>query len=69
MKDNIFNKVKDNILKKEFDKCKVKDNILKKEFDKCKVVHALKQPKNLLSWLSKLKVQNFISEKYGFVSL
>ena len=55
MKDNIFNKVK--------------DNILKKEFDKCKVVHALKQPKNLLSWLSQLKVQNFISEKYGFVSL
>ena len=26
----------------------VKDNRLKKVFDKCKVIHALKQPKNLL---------------------
>ena len=43
----------------------MKDNKLKKAFDKCKVIHALKQPKNLLLFLSKLKSQNCISEKYG----
>ena len=37
----------------------------KKVFDKCKVIHALKQPKNLLHLLSKPKVQNCISKKYG----
>ena len=31
----------------------VKDKKLKKVFDKCKVMHALKQPKNLLRLLSK----------------
>ena len=35
------------------------------EFDKCKVIHALKQPKNLLCLLRKPKVQTCISEKYG----
>ena len=43
----------------------VKDNKLKKVFDKCKVIHALKQPKNLLCLLNKPKVQTCISEKYG----
>ena len=43
----------------------MKDNKLKKSFDKCKVMHALKQPRNLLGLLSKPKVENFISEKYG----
>ena len=43
----------------------VKDNKLKKVFYKCKVTHALKQPKNLLCLLSKPKIQNCISEKYG----
>ena len=42
----------------------VKDNKLKKIFDKCKVIHALKQPKNLLRSLSKPKVEICISEKY-----
>ena len=43
----------------------MKDNKLKKVFDKCKVIHALKQPKNLLHLLNRPKVQNCISEKYG----
>ena len=43
----------------------VKDKKLKKVFGKCKVIHALKQPKNLLRLLSKSKVQNCISKKYG----
>ena len=43
----------------------VRDKKLKKVFDKCKVIHALKQPKNLLRLLSKPKVQNCISKKYG----
>ena len=43
----------------------VKDSKLKKVFDKCKVIHALKQPKNLLCLLSQPKVQNCISEKHG----
>ena len=43
-----------------------KDNRLEKVFDKCKVMHALKQPKNLLCLLSKPRVQTYISEKYGF---
>ena len=43
----------------------VKDKKLKKVFDKCRVIHALKQPKNLLRLLSKPKVQNCISKKYG----
>ena len=38
---------------------------MKKVFDKCKVIRALKQPKNLLCLLSKPKVQNCISKKYG----
>ena len=42
-----------------------KDNRLKKVFDKCKVIHALKQPKNLLRLSSKPNVQTCISEKYG----
>ena len=42
----------------------MEDNKLKKVFDKCKVIHALKQPKNVLSLLSKLKIQTGISEKY-----
>ena len=41
----------------------MKDNKLKKVFDKCKVLHALKQSKNLLRLLSKPKVQNCICEK------
>ena len=47
----------------------VKDKRLKNVFDKCKVIHALKQPKNLVRLLSKPKVQNCISKKYAFVSL
>ena len=43
----------------------VKDKKLKKVFDTCKVIHALKQPKNLLRLLNKPKVQNCISEKHG----
>ena len=43
----------------------VKDNRLKKVFDKFKVILTLKQPKNLLCLLSKPKVQTYISEKYG----
>ena len=43
----------------------VKDNRLKKVFDKCKLILALKQPKNLLRLLSHPKVQTCISEKYG----
>ena len=43
----------------------MKDNTLRKAFDKCKVIHALKQPKNLLRLLSKPKVQTYISGKYG----
>ena len=43
----------------------VKDSKLKKVFDKCKVIHALKQPKNLLRLLNRPKVQNCISEKHG----
>ena len=43
----------------------VKDKKLKKVFDKCKVIHALKKPKNLSHLLSKQKVQNCISKKYG----
>ena len=43
----------------------VKDNNLKKVFDKCTVIHALKQPKNLVRLLNKPKVENCISEKYG----
>ena len=42
----------------------MKDNKLKKVFDKCKVIHALKQPKILLHLLNKPKVQNCTSEKY-----
>ena len=38
---------------------------MKKVINKCKVIHALKQPKNLLRLLSKPKVQTCISEKYG----
>ena len=38
---------------------------MKKVFDKCKVIYALKQPKNLLRLLKRLKVQNCISEKHG----
>ena len=34
----------------------MKDKKLKKVFDKCKVIHALKQPKNLLRLLSQPKV-------------
>ena len=34
-------------------------------FDKCKVIHALKQPKNLLRLFSKPKIQTCISEQYG----
>ena len=34
----------------------VKDSKLKKVFDKCKVIHALKQPKNLLHLLNRPKV-------------
>ena len=45
----------------------VKDKKLKKVFDTCKVIHALKQPKNLLRLLSKPKVQNCISENHGFL--
>ena len=41
----------------------MKDNKLKKVFDKS--IHYLKQPKNLLRLLSKLKVQHCISKKYG----
>ena len=44
---------------------KVKDDKLEKVFDKCKVIHALKQPRNLVRLLSKPKVENCISEKYG----
>ena len=43
----------------------VKDKNSKKVFDKCKVIHVLKQPKNLFRSLSKPKVQNCISKKYG----
>ena len=43
----------------------MKDNRLRKAFDKCKVIHALKQPKNLLRLLSKPKIQTSISGKYG----
>ena len=43
----------------------VKDNRLKKVFDKCKVKDALKQPKNLLRLFSKPKGQTCISEKHG----
>ena len=43
----------------------VKDKKLKKVFDKCKVIHALKQPTNLLRLLSQPKVQNCISKKNG----
>ena len=43
----------------------VKDNRFKKVFDKCKVIHALKQPKNLLRLSSKPNVQTCIFEKYG----
>ena len=43
----------------------VKDNKLKKVLDKCKIIHALKQPKNLLRLQNRPKVQNCISEKYG----
>ena len=42
----------------------VKDSKLKKAFDKCEVIHALKQPKNLLLLLNRPKVQNCISEKH-----
>ena len=42
-----------------------RDKRLGKVFDKCKVMHALKQPKNLLCLLSKPRVQTYISEKYG----
>ena len=45
----------------------VKDNKLKKYLTNVKLIHALKQPKNLLRLLSKLKVQNCISEKYGLL--
>ena len=38
---------------------------MKKVFDKCKLIHALKQPKNLLRLFSKPKVQNCIYKKYG----
>ena len=38
------------------------------EFDKCKVIHALKQPKNLLCLLRKSKVQNCISENYECIA-
>ena len=43
----------------------VKDKNSKKVFDKCKVIYVLKQPKNLFCLLSKPKVQNCISKKYG----
>ena len=43
----------------------VKDNKLKKVSDKYKVIHALKQPKDLLSLLSKPEILNGISKKYG----
>ena len=43
----------------------VKDKKLKKVLDKCKVIHALKQPSDLLCLLSTPKVQNCISKKYG----
>ena len=36
--------------------CNVKDNKLKKVFDKYKVIHALKQPKDLLYLLSKPEI-------------
>ena len=38
---------------------------MKTIFDKCKVIHTLKQPKNLLRLLNRLKVQSSISEKHG----
>ena len=38
---------------------------MKKVFDKCKVIHALKQPENLLHLLSKPKVQNCVSKKFS----
>ena len=43
----------------------VKDNKLKKVFDKCRVIHTLKQPRKLLRLLNRPKVQNCISEKHG----
>ena len=45
------------------------DNKLKKVLDNWKAIHAIKQPKKLLSLLSKAKFQNFISEKYGLYGL
>ena len=38
---------------------------MKKVFDKCKVIHALKQPENLLHLLSEPKVQNCVSKKFS----
>ena len=46
----------------------LKDNNLKKDFDNGEVIHTLKQPKKLLPWLNKEKVQNFMSEKYSLFS-
>ena len=43
----------------------VRGNKLKKVFDKCKIIHALKQPNNLLCLFSKSKVQNPFSERNG----
>ena len=44
----------------------MKDNKLKKVFDKYKIINAFKQPKKFFSLLSKLKIQNCISERYGY---
>ena len=43
----------------------VKDNRLKKLFDKCEVIHALKQPKDLMRLFRKPKVQTCIPERHG----
>ena len=37
----------------------VKDSKLEKVFDKCKVMHALKQPKNLMRLLNRPKISKF----------
>ena len=42
----------------------VKNSKLKKLFHKWKVIHALKQPKNLLRLVNRPKVENCISEKH-----
>ena len=41
----------------------------KKVLDKCNVMHAIKQPKNLLSLLYKPSIQNCISEKHGCITM